>query len=147
MSHVTEMEADVDPKKINDFIEALKEHFGEDGVEVHLDKPVILKSWQDDDLTKGGSYGKAPACHIVVRQAIQTRKAGRQLLVNDLGYCIKDGKVVGYVDVAGFTKADQDNVIMDYAGKVTVKQLKKQNYSVKAVKENGVVKIKAGRYM
>lgn len=147
MSHVTEMSVDVDPKKINEFVDALKEYFGEDGVEVSLDDPIQLKSWQGGNLDSRSAWGAAPKCHIVVRKATQERKVGHDLAVNDLGYHIKDGKVTGYVDTQGFSRVNQDNVVMDYASRVAAKQLKKQGYTVKTVKENGVVKLKASKYM
>lgn len=147
MSHVTEMGVDVNPKFINEFVESLKEHFGEDGVEVNLESPIQMKRYNGESLHRESHLGSCPPCHIVVRKATQEKAEGRSMAVNDLGYLIKDDKVQGFVDIAGFTKDKQDLVVMDYAARVSAKQLKKQGYMVKVVKENNTVKLKASKYM
>jgi len=148
MSHVTEMSCDVNPKYIDDFIKALKEHFGEDGVEVDLTTPISMKRYNNRTLhSDDGSFGSAPKCNIVVRKETQCKKLGRNALVNDLGYTVKDGKLTGYVDVAGFSKENQDLVMQNYATFVAIKPLKLQGYAVKETRKNGLVTLKASKYL
>lgn len=150
MSHVTEMSVNVNPKHIDEFINALKDHFGAEGVEVNLDSPIKMLRWNGESLHKAsGSYGVAPECHIVVRRSTQEKKAGHSLAVNDLGYRVnkEENKVDAFIDVSGFSKVDQDNVLMNYGAYVSAKQLKKQGYMLKRVNENGVVKLQAQKYL
>lgn len=148
MSHVTEMETEVNPKFIQEFISSLKDYFGEENVEVDLENPIEMKRWNGMSLhEKYADYGVAPKCNIVVRRAAQEKKLGHAAPVNDLGYRIHNGKIESYVDVSGFSKQAQGQLTDNYNARVTQKQLKKQGYTVKKVVENGVIKLKASKYM
>jgi hypothetical protein len=145
MSHTTEMKTDYLVKNEKELIDALKHHFGDDGVEVH-DTPVDLLMFNGQRHVAG--YGQAGKANIIVRKAMQERALGHGAAVNDLGFVRKeDGTFEMRVDNAGFPQQARDKVIQDYTALVTAKTLKKQGYTVKTTTEKGVVKVKASKYL
>jgi hypothetical protein len=139
MSHYARLNIQAQQKYEAELIAALQEHFGETGVEAH-DTAKGLKDWQ-------GNATKERA-EIIVRKDTLSKKLGRQVLANDLGY--KRNNSEGYdviADEAGFPKAHQDLVAQYYAEKVAAKKLKAQGYAVqRQVLSSGQIQLTAQRY-
>lgn len=138
MSHYASIEIKALVNNETQLVEALKEYFGEDGVEVH-NEPAALAMWDGTDATTNkNSFGNAPKCHIIVRRATQA-KAGGGSLVNDLGFLRKaDGTYELYIDESGWPTDKRQKVFQNYASLVATKKLKAQGYIVKKeiIKDN-----------
>jgi hypothetical protein len=130
MSHYTKMAVEAKQSNEQDLVGALKAHFGED-VEVY-DQAKPLKLW-NGGAAKGGHYGEAEDCHIIVRRATVEKKRGTHCATNDLGWKRNaDGQsYTAFVDAAGFHKGEQDSVMRDYAERVATRRMKSQGYSMK----------------
>lgn len=139
MSHFTEIKVDFQQKYEAELIAALEEVFGK--VEVH-DKAKELKAYTGQSATEAAHLGKTENCNIIIRQK-DLQKAGGGL-TNDAGYMrTEDGKYRVFIDVAGFSVANQGKVAQSYATRVSTKQLEAEGYQVKKVVENGVVRLEA----
>lgn len=142
MSHTAEMTTNYLVKNEKELIESLKEHF--EDVEVHEE---LTQMKMFNGAVSLATYGEAGKAHIIIRRKTQEKALGHASATNDLGFVRnEDGTISMLVDPAGFPKAGQDKIAMEYAARVATKQLKKQGYSVKRTVENGVVRIKAGKY-
>lgn len=147
MSHYTEIKVDFDQKYEKELIEALREQFGEDGVEVHKE-PVGLKLYNGTSALGNTGLGKTNKCHLIIRQDAQSKKAGHRVLSNDAGYeRTDDGKYRAFIDAAGFSTQLQGLVAQSYAVRVSEKKLKAEGYMTKRVlKEDGTIRLEARIY-
>lgn len=147
MSHYTTMKVNFKESNEKDLIAALKEHFGEDGVEIH-DTPEEMKIWDGTSALAKNHYGMAPKCHIIIRKDTLCKKLGSRVLTNDLGY-IRDGNG-GYechLDPVGFPVKDQGLVSQSYTSKVAERKLKAQGYTLKRERtKDGKIRLTATRY-
>jgi hypothetical protein len=112
-------------------LEVMREEFGEDKVEVHLDDPKPIRGYRGDDRSKLSPSNKnyAPPCHLIVRK----RHVGASS--NDVGIHIApNGKIKMYV--SGFDRGGNvsdrriDKMKENMAGKL------KSRYAEKMVKRH-----------
>jgi hypothetical protein len=123
MSHYTQASIAAQQKYESELITALCDHFGREGVEVHGDKKVELKTWQ------GSNSGRK--ANLVIRQNTLGKKLGHKVLANDAGYeRNKEGGYDVHIDPAAFPKEHQDLIAMKYAELVATKRAKQLGYKV-----------------
>ncbi len=70
MSHFTEIKTNFLQKHEKELIQALKEHLGENGVEVHED-PVELLTYYGAKASEARELGRTKKCHLVIRKKAQ----------------------------------------------------------------------------
>ena len=138
MSHFAALKVNALVKNELDLIAALKEHFGEDAVEVH-DEAKKLHGYDE-------RAGKK--AHIIVRKDAVGKLSARKFAYNDLGYeRMPDGSYTMHVDQMDMSQAHQDKVAQNYAERVATRKLKSQGYTLKReVLKDGVVKLVATKY-
>jgi hypothetical protein len=134
MSHFTEMKVNALVKNEVDLIEALKEHFGEDSVEVS-DKPLSLEGYDVRAQKKS---------HIRIRQEFVAKANGGHAY-NDIGYERQtDGTYKLHVDPVDMHTTAQQKVAQDYAARVAIRKLKTMGYKYSLTKgSSGQVTISA----
>jgi hypothetical protein len=147
MSHFTSVTVDYQQKQEDCFIDALKEVFGANNVEVS-DKGLALFGYQGDDRSKKSENDPnyAPLCHIRIN------RKGVGSASNDIGYRRnEDGSYQAFVSEydsgANFSKSRQDKLKQHYTCSVTQKTLKARGYTVKVTKDKGgLLKISASKF-
>jgi hypothetical protein len=139
MSHYTKLNIQAQQKFEFELFAALKEHFGDAGVESH-DKAASLKSWTGAD--------SGLQANLIVRKSAQSKKAGHEVLSNDLGYLRNStGGYDVHADEAGFPVKDQHLVAQYYARNVTTKQMRQQGYNVRESElPNGEIRLHCSKY-
>lgn len=147
MSHFTEIKVNFDQKFEKELIEALEEHFGEGGVEIHNDGED-LRTYSGRKNTEQSGLGRTEPCHLIIRKATQEKKAGHGIATNDAGYARQeDGQYKVFLDEAGYGKKLQGLVAQSYALRVAEKKFRAEGYMTKRVqKEDGVIRIEARQY-
>lgn len=147
MSHFTEIRVNFDQKYEPQLIAALEEHFGKGNIEVHEEGEDLKTYYGEVNRTNSG-LGRTEKCHLIIRKAIQEKKAGHNIATNDAGYRrTEDGKYKVFVDNAGFNDRLQGLVAQSYGLLVAEKKLKAEGYMTKRVqKEDGVVRLEARIY-
>lgn len=141
MSHYTQLSIKAQQKYETELVAALKQHFGENGVEYSAASKIPLKHWD-------GRTSKLKA-EIVVRKNTLGRKAGHEVLCNDLGYeRDNEGGYTVHADIAGFPLNDQNLISKYYAEKVTAKKMKARGYNIaeRAQLEDGRIELTLRRY-
>lgn len=140
MSHYTKLGIRAQQKYEAELVQALKQHFGADGVEVSGDSKIPLKMWN-------GSDARLKA-NLVIRKETLGRKLGHYVAANDLGYERNtDGGYDVHADETAFPKEHQNLVAKYYAELVATKRLKAQGFMVKRAElRTGEIELTATKY-
>lgn len=154
MSHYAELKVQFFTKNESELVSALKEVYGEEGVEIHAE-PTDLHLWNGARATGltqySGNVQDVPKCHLIVRRKSLEKALGTSTLTNDLGFHREQtGKFSVYADEVGYPLSTQNRVNQLYSAAVAERELRKlksEGYTLQRLTESdGTIRIEATAY-